>query len=285
MSNPIFSAIDKATEIFDKAGIETSRLDAEILLAHTLGIERSELYFSTTSLPQEKLSQFQKYCERRKLREPISYITGVKEFWSIPIKVTRDVLIPRPETELLIETVLKKFPTKNESFFILDLGGGSGCICAALAKEYPNSLLTLMDVSKRALDIASENLTFVKKRIEFIECDILGELPIKTKFDLIVSNPPYIPTKDFDSLSDDVREYEPELALLAGEDGLIYFRRLIDIAKMHLKNGGYLIFEIGFDQHESIKKLLYENSIFSDIEFSKDLAGIERSVAVRWKNS
>lgn len=189
------------------------------------------------------LNTFQSYIERRKKKEPVAYIRGFKEFWSLNIKVTRDVLIPRPETEEIIEKAIKLFPSKNQPLDILDLCTGSGCIAAALAKEYPKADITVTDISEGALSVAKENLAFAAGRITFLQSDFFEK--VKGVFDLIVSNPPYIKSSDYENLIPEICNYEPRLALDGGIDGLEIIRKIRENYRRYLKREGKLVLENG----------------------------------------
>lgn len=242
--------LEKAISELEAASCETPRLDAEVLLAHALGCDRSDLYKSDTwyQVPGVKLERFHTYVHRRKRREPVAYITGTREFWSIPINVTPDVLIPRPETEAVVEAVLetlqKNLATDDSRLTtILDLCTGSGCIAAALAKELPHAQLTVSDISAKALVVAKENLKFAGDRVTFIQSDLFQN--IEGKFDLIVSNPPYVASTEWETLQPEIKNYEPRLALDGGGDGLDFIRRIRQDAPRHLKPDGWLIIENG----------------------------------------
>jgi release factor glutamine methyltransferase len=206
--------------------------------------------------------------------EPIQYITGECEFYGLPIRVTSDVLIPRPETEHLVETALQ-FATGWEHPRILDVGTGSGAIAVALAKMMPSARITAVDVSVAALKIACENArqNNIADRIEFRQSDLLAA--VEAPFELIVSNPPYVSTTDGANLSVEVREYEPAQALFAGDDGLAIYRRLIPAAFAALVPGGSLLMEIGYDQSEQVAALLTEAGL-QGVMFVADLQGIAR---------
>lgn len=239
--------LPKAILELTAAGCETPKLDAEVLLAHALGCERHEVYTTTIGY-QIPYGKFADYIERRNKREPVAYITGYKEFWSMNIKVTPDVLIPRPETEALVEKVLKvieiKLMTHDSCLMtILDLGTGSGCIAAALAKEFPQAQLVVSDISEQALAIAKENLKFAQGRIQLIQSDLFEK--ITGKFDLIVSNPPYCASKDWENLQPEIKNYEPRLALDGGFDGLDFVRKIRQDAPRFLKAEGWLLLENG----------------------------------------
>jgi len=278
---------------FEKKGIPNPRLDAELLLAHVLKCKRVDLYVGFEKTVSEKhLSEFKTLIERRAKREPLQYIIGETEFWGLKIKVTPDVLIPRPETELLVEEALK-FPMAVE---ILDIGTGSGCIAIALAKHLPDSKIVATDISKEALEIAKENAEAhgVADRIEFVASDIASILPgarlrptppnppsvrsdgmnpilAHGKFDLIVSNPPYIPTSEFPDLQPEVRDFEPRKALDGGKAGLEVIGKILQEAPDFLKEGGRLLMEVGEGQAERIKKDF-------PCEIRKDYNGVERLI-------
>ncbi|OGQ06395.1 MAG: protein-(glutamine-N5) methyltransferase, release factor-specific [Deltaproteobacteria bacterium RIFCSPLOWO2_01_44_7] len=241
--------LEKAEQQLYDVGCETPRLDAEVLLAYVLGCERHEIYTATTRylVPGGKLEVFKSYIERRLKREPVAYIVGYKEFWSIKIKVTPAVLIPRPETEEVVEKALKILDQglwiKDHGPEILDLCTGSGCIAAALAKEIPNAKIVVTDISEDALEVARQNLAFANGRIQFIKSDLFEN--VKGQFDLIVSNPPYIPTQAIQKLEPEITQFEPKLALDGGSDGLDFVRRIRQDAPKFLKTGGQLILENG----------------------------------------
>ncbi|MBI4224251.1 MAG: peptide chain release factor N(5)-glutamine methyltransferase [Deltaproteobacteria bacterium] len=243
--------LKEAIRELEAAGCETPRLDAEVLLAHALGCERHEIYLGPGTRDQglgteKKFKLFEDYIERRKNREPAAYITGTKEFWSLPIKVTPDVLIPRPETETLVNAALEKVPgpwSLVPGPFILDLCTGSGCVAAALAKELPDARFVVSDISPRALTVARGNLKFAEGRVAFIQSDLFEN--ITGPFDLIVSNPPYVASKDWEGLQPEIKNFEPRLALDGGTDGLDFIRKILQDAPRCLKSNGWLILENG----------------------------------------
>ena len=249
----IINLLEEAIKKLEQADIETPKLDAEVLLAHALGCERHELYTSTGYLltyARQKL--FEEYVERRKKRELVAYIRGFKEFWSINIKVTPAVLIPRPETEAVVEKALEIIknppfipPLTKGGILILDLCTGSGCIAAALATELPEAQITVADISNEALEVAKENLAFAKGRVTFIQSNLFEKIPSQSQFDLIVSNPPYIPSSQMKQLSPEILRYEPHLALDGGMDGLDFITKIKQTAPKFLKPGGWLVMEAG----------------------------------------
>ncbi len=254
--------------------------DAELLLAHELSLSRTELRaYPERLLPVDRLKPFQRMVSRRLGFEPIQYIIGEQEFYGLRLRVTPAVLIPRPETELLVEQVLLAVPA-DRPVRMLDLGTGSGAIAIALAKHLPGATLVAVDLSPGAVAVAAGNAEVhgVASRIRFAESDLLSAIS-EEQFDAIVSNPPYVPVVDRTSLHPEVREHEPGLALFAGETGMDLYRRLVPEAAAALKPGGLLAMEIGFGQREAIATLLAQ---WSDVTFHEDLQGIARVVMARW---
>lgn len=223
----------------------------------------------------EQAGEFLRCISRRVLHEPTQYIAGETEFYGLPFRVTPDVLIPRPETEQLVERVIELSACFDQPR-IVDIGAGSGAIAVALAHQLAQSQITAIDISDAALAIAAENAAHngVKEKIRFLRGDLFAPVTCE-RFEIIVSNPPYVPTTDRDSLSVEVRDFEPGLALFAGEDGLAIYRRLIPAAYAQLVPGGFLALEIGFGQQEAIRVLLLEAG-FTEIEFLHDLQKIPR---------
>jgi len=276
----IRNILNQAAADLAKSGSLTSRLDAEVLLAAWLHIERLEFYKSPEKILTEKeISGFAEWIKRREKGEPVAYITGIKEFWSLPFEVNRDVLIPRPETEILVEEATTIAGTDFKShphLQILEIGTGSGAISIALAVELPEARLTATDISPAALLVARKNAIAhgVEGRINFL----LGNLfePVSGFFDVIVSNPPYISDEEYECLPRGVKNYEPEQALRAGKDGTSCHKKIIEGSRQYLQTGGWLLMEIGEAQGESIEKMLTESGAFSDIETRRDYGGMER---------
>ncbi len=253
--------------------------DAELLLLHQLSLTRAEL----RAHPERELSadaweMYRMRIVRRLDMEPVQYITGEQEFYGLRLKVTSAVLIPRPETELLVERVLAALP-RERSLRVLDVGTGSGAIAIALAKHLPDAMMTAVDISRTALWVATSNAEAhgVASRIRFTESDLLGALAGE-RFDVVVSNPPYVPLVERESLHPEVREHEPALALFAGEVGMDVYQRLIPEAWSGLQPGGLLALEIGFGQGDRIAALLEK---WRDVSFYEDLQGIPRVVLAR----
>ena len=260
---------------------DRARLDAETLLLHVLGKNKAWLLaHGEEQLSQSDAARYNALIERRLSGEPIQYITGQAEFYGLPFRVTPDVLIPRPETEHLVERVLAlaaAFPHPC----IADIGTGSGAIAIALAHYLPHAAITAIDLSERALAIARQNATrnAVDSRIRFLRGDLLS--PVASEgFDLVVSNPPYVAEADRASLSVEVRDHEPALALFAGAGGLAVYQRLIPAAHAALAPGGFLALEIGAGQSSAVESLLTAAS-FAEIESTPDLQGIPRVLTAR----
>jgi release factor glutamine methyltransferase len=274
------------------AGITGPRLDAEVLLAHSLDTTRAGLYARFhTALPLSQFEIFRQFLHRRLQREPLQYITGVQEFWSLEFAVDQRVLIPRPETELVVETVLHLFsairnPQSAIRSRILDVGTGSGCIAVALATELPDAAIWAADISSDALAVATLNARRhnVHQRIRFLQGDLFAPVAGQGHlFELIVSNPPYIARHDLLTLQPEIRNWEPRNALDGGEDGLNFYRRLLGEASHCLSANGWLVMEIGAGQDAAIMPLLRENEGFTGSFSTPDYAGRGRVVAARKK--
>jgi release factor glutamine methyltransferase len=255
---------------------DRARRDAETLLLHLLGKNRAwMLAHLDDELGYDCAEQYIALLERRFAGEPMQYIFGEAEFYRLPFHVTPDVLIPRPETEHVVEKMLK-LATNFAAPRILDVGTGSGAIAVALAHELPEAVVTAIDLFAAALSVARENAqrNGVAERVRFLEGDLL-EPVAGEQFDMVVSNPPYVANADRESLAVEVRDYEPGQALFAGTDGLDVYGRLIPQAFAALAPGGYLVMEIGYGQEPPVGALLGEAG-FENVEFSADLQGIPR---------
>jgi release factor glutamine methyltransferase len=260
---------------------ERARRDAEALLLHHIGRNRAwllahgdEEFGGCTAIGYAAL------LDRRQRGEPIQYITGEAEFYSLPFRVTPAVLIPRPETEHSVEKIIA-LCRGIERPSILDVGTGSGAIAVALAHELPHAAVTATDISPEALAIARENAerNGVAEHVRFLEGDLLEPVS-RERFDVVASNPPYVSTNDQGTLDVEVRDYEPRTALFAGTDGLAIYRRLIPQAVEVLVPGGHIVLEIGYDQRDAIHGLLEANR-YNNIEFVPDLQGIARVAVAR----
>jgi len=278
----ILSLIRWTDERFKKAGLTTPRLDAEVLLAHTLGVDRVWLYTHFDQpLQREELSRFKRLIQRRLRHEPLAYILGHREFWSLPFRVTPDVLIPRPETEILVAEGLKVLNSPEQpgrQLQVLEIGTGSGAVSVALAKELPLVSVVATDLSPKALSIAEENAAKngVRERIFFVEGDLFHPLGKGSKFDLIVTNPPYIATDKLSSLPPEVRDFEPRKALDGGKDGLAFYRRALPVLSQFLKPKGWFLAEIGAGQEREVQRMAEKAPELAAFDFVPDLAGIKR---------
>ena len=280
MELSIAEALFEATQVLRTAGVPESRRDAGSLLAHVIQKDRTFLIsHAEEKLERQKVHEFRDVVERRSAGEPLQYITGQQDFYGRSFRVTPDVLIPRPETELLVEATLELM---NGSRFC-DVGTGSGCIAVTLLCECPDSRGVGLDVSPAAIAIARENAGAqrVDQRIEFLVSDCFDALAENTPpFDLIVSNPPYVAAGVVAGLQREVKDHEPMVALSPGADGLSIIRQLITEAPQFLQKDGHLLLEIGFDQGEAVRELV-EGSKFKLLETRPDLQGIPRIVILR----
>jgi len=256
--------------------------EAELVLTHLLNCNRLSLYLNKdTSLGKDESALFSSILKRRILGEPVQYILGETEFMGLEFKVDNRALIPRSETEILVETAIGQLRCMGiVSPQILDLGTGSGCIAVAIAKSFPRADVRASDISTAALQLARENACLNNVEIKFMQSDIFDALKLEdNKFDLIISNPPYVSTEEFSSLTKEVF-FEPELALKAGIDGLDFYRRIIAQAAAYLKDNGLLIFEVGINQAVLVKKML-EKEGFDQLTLIKDYNNIERVVMAK----
>ena len=254
----IIELITTGSKLLKEKNIQSHILDSEILLSNILNKPREEILINLDqTINKKNILKFEKYIERRTKNEPIAYILEEKEFWSKKFKVNRNTLIPRPETELLVEKLLKIFEKKKIS--ILDIGTGSGCIVISLIDELEGSTGVGIDVSKEAISVAKINrLKFnLENRIKFFNKPLLSV--INKKFDLIVSNPPYIKRNNIKNLSEDIKNYEPIIALDGGNDGLDLIKKVIYKSKEILKVNGTLALEIGNEQIKKVSKILFDN--------------------------
>jgi release factor glutamine methyltransferase len=267
------------TQLMDGPHPDRAKRDAETLLQHLIGKNKAWLMaHANDDFAGCTATRYAGLLERRRKGEPIQYITGETEFYGMPFRVSPDVLIPRPETEHLVEKVIE-LAAAYQRPRIIDIGTGSGAIPIALAHKLPDAQITASDISERALALANENTSRNRSAVRFLQGDLLAPAAGE-QFDIIVSNPPYVPVHDRDSLSVEVRDYEPALALFADEDGLSIYRRLIPQAFDALVPGGLIALEIGYGQQTAIQYLL-AGAGFTDIEFTADLQGIPRVAVAR----
>jgi release factor glutamine methyltransferase len=283
------------------AHVASYTLAAELLLLHVLHRDRAWLYaHPEKSMKPADIDVFLSLIARRANGEPTQHLTGEQEFWSLEFEVTPDVLIPRPETEHLIEVALDRLAlrelragrpqkTTGDGFVIADIGTGSGCIAVALAKELPRATVYATDISAAALTVARRNATrhSVTDRIHFLESDLSQPLPQSalrpnnpgvSNFDLLVSNPPYIPRRDANTLAPEVRDHEPAIALYGGEEGYELYASLVALAALHLKPGGIFVAELGHDSLPAVQPLL-DSKHWTSVGVTNDLAGIPRVIA------
>ncbi|MCF6267351.1 MAG: peptide chain release factor N(5)-glutamine methyltransferase [Desulfuromusa sp.] len=263
------------TNYFAEKGIDNPRLDAELLLAHVLQLDRVGLYLNyDRPLVTEELDIIRPLVKRRGQREPLQYLLGSTEFWSLEFIVTPDVLIPRADTEILVEETLGRAESEGQ---LLDVGTGSGAIVISLARELPNWQMVGLDISAEALAIARKNLEKhqVADQVKLLQGD-LAELPVQ-QYDLIVSNPPYIAEKEWDELMPEVRCFEPQLALLAENNGLDCYQKLADQAISRLKSKGWLLVEVGYQQAEAVKKIFVASGL-ANLSVREDYSGQPRVV-------
>ncbi len=275
-------ALQRSGEL--KPGSDSARLDTELLLASALGKPRTYLYtWPEQDLDPEQLARFDDFMRRRLAGEPVAYITGQRAFWSFDLMVSPAVLVPRPETELLVEVALQHLEDHDlqaQPLRIADLGTGSGAIALALATERPQAQLVAVDRSQQALDVARANATRLGlERIEFRRGDWCQALP-EGLFDMIVSNPPYIEAGDPHLQQGDLR-FEPTEALLAAEQGLADIIRICEQARRHLREGGMLLLEHGFEQAGQVRRIL-QDCQYQEVSTWRDLAGHERVSGGRW---
>jgi release factor glutamine methyltransferase len=269
-------------------GIESARLDSEILLAHCLSWERTALYRERGYvLTTDQEACFQAFMKRRGAFEPVAYLTGMREFWSLPFAVQAGVLIPRPDTEWVVETALRYAPAflgHHSPCRVLDIGTGSGNIAVAVAASLKASEVTAIDISSEALALAQRNARScqVAERVHYLCGDLLSPLhPQRACFDLLLSNPPYIAAEEWPALPTTVRCYEPRQALDGGSDGLWFYRRLLAEGPSYLSVNGLIIVEVGYRQAGEVSRLVQQSQRWELIEIVKDYGGIERVVVAQ----
>jgi release factor glutamine methyltransferase len=281
----IRSALRDAMAQLESAGVPSHALAAELLLMHALNRDRASLY----THPEDEISpvtldKFRAQVTQRSGGTPTQYLTGKQEFWGLDFEVTPAVLIPRPETEHVIEVTLDRLgpERKNAKLQIADIGTGSGCIAVALASELPQAEIIATDISREALEIAQRNATRhnTAKRIQFIASNLFDAMREESSgFDAIVSNPPYIPLGEAPRLQREVRAHEPAIALFAGEDGLAIYAPLIREAPKFLQSRGLLVLELGYNSLPGVKQILEQSSAWTDTRVTNDLAGIPRVIS------
>jgi release factor glutamine methyltransferase len=272
----VHARIAEARRVLMRTGLspDDAALDAEVLARYALGWDRARLLADgRDDEPEGFAERFHAFIERRSRREPVAFITGIREFWGLEFEVSRDVLIPRPETELIVEAVCERCPDRGRVRRIVDVGTGSGCLAVALAREFNQARVTAIDVSFPALSIARRNATRhgIVDRLSLVKGSLLES--IGGFADVIVSNPPYVPSKA--RLEPDITQYEPAVALYSGEDGLSALDALIGSARAHLSDIGLFVVEFGFGQENSVKALAARAG-WPSVSIKDDLQGIPR---------
>ena len=276
------------TEFLTGKGIDSPRLSAELLLSHVVGLKRIELYTQFDKpVAKQQLDMLHDLVKRAGQNEPIAYLVGRTEFYSLELNITTDCMIPRPETELLVARAIEFLRTRRTGTqFVCDLCTGSGCIAVAIAGNYPNARIIATDICDAALAIAAGNVEKYQlgDRITLLCGDlfdpIISGLDVN-EFDLIVSNPPYVSDAEYEKLDKNVKDYEPKIALFAGVDGLDIYRRIIEKAEQFLKPGAALMLEIGYAQGRAVKELLEQTGVFAEIKIEKDFHNNDRIVSAR----
>jgi release factor glutamine methyltransferase len=278
--------LEWTTSHLKKHGSDTPRLDAEILLSHARGCQRIQLYTQFNEpLNDEVRGMMRELVQRRIKAEPVAYLVGVREFFSLSFRVTRDVLIPRPDTETLVMNVLDRIKGLAAPQ-VLDLCTGSGCVAVAVAKNAKAAKVTATDISPAAIAIAHENVARhdLADRVEILESDLFTKIPQGATFDVIAGNPPYIPTAEIDLLEAEVSQHEPRLALDGGADGLSLLRRIIQSAPQYAAPQGMLLLEFTPEQADSLKTMLIEHGGYDEITICKDLAHRPRVLRARFRS-
>jgi len=282
----IIKLLSWAESYFNKHCIDSPRLTSELLLAHCLDINRLNLYLQyDRPLDKTELSGFKGLIKKRIQNQPVAYIIGEKGFFESDFLVTRDVLIPRPDTEIIVEQaieILRKDSNHNHKRKILELGTGSGAIIISLAKEISYNSYFASDFSIAAIDIAKKNAERIaNNKISFFCSNWFSAIKSTAQFDLILSNPPYVPSKDIAKLQPEIRKFEPMMALDGGDDGLDSYRTILQNAHSHLVPGGIILLEIGFDQKDGVINIVNKFAQYQSVEFIKDLAGHNRVVLIK----
>lgn len=273
----------EAKKSLKQSGAVSYALDAELLLMHILNFTKTQLFTKDiVVLTKEQQEKYEFLIEERKRGVPVQYLLGECEFMGLPFYVNESVLIPRADTEILVETVLE-YHQKETFQTVLDIGTGTGCIAVSIA-HYTNMQVYAVDINEKALKTAQKNAKKNHVTIEFIKSNLFSNFPesFYHTFDVIVSNPPYICTEEIETLMTEVKDFEPRLALDGGEDGLFFYHEIVKQSQKFLKENGYLFFEIGCEQAEQVKDIMDLNG-FENIEIRKDLAGLDRVIVGRYK--
>jgi release factor glutamine methyltransferase len=272
----VLEIIKRTTGFFEQRGVESARLNAELLIGHALGLKRMQLYLQfERPLTESELEKIRPLVKRRGIREPLQYIMGETDFYGLKLKVDRRALIPRPETERLVELVVQQLTIPPAA--ILDLGTGSGAIALALAKTWPESVVSAVDRSEEALTLARENATAcgLETRVKFLRSDWFAGLPADATFQLIIANPPYLSEEETAATPPEVKDFEPRAALSAGPDGAADLKQIIVESRRRLAAGGLLACETGIAQHAGLAALASAQG-YPRVESLRDLTGRDR---------
>ena len=273
-----------ATDDFRARGIDKPLLDAQVLLSHALSVSRTQLVIDAKKpLAPDELARFREMVRRRRAREPVAYLLGVREFYGRPFRVDKRVLVPRPDTETLVDVALARTEARSLSMRALDLCTGSGCVAITLARQRPTARVHATDISDEALAVARENgLRLGAYNVSFARGDLFEAVPASlAPFDIITANPPYIASGEIDTLDKDVRDFEPRLALDGGSDGLAFVRRIVDGAPGLLDAGGTLVVEVGAGEADATARL-FEGRGFRRVTITRDYGKIERVIDGIW---
>ena len=265
-------------EILYSNGDSISVFEKKLLLSHVLGLSNEKLNLTQSEKVGEKdIKNFEQLINRRKNSEPIAYLTNIKSFWKNDFYVDQSVLIPRSDSELLIESVIEYFPDLTKTYNFLDLGSGSGCLIISLLNEYLLSSGTGVEIDKKAIKVSEKNKEFLlnKDRLKFLERDFSNY--DTSSFDIVISNPPYIPFEEKKDIMKEVRNYEPSKALFADEKGLYFYRKIIENLSKHLKRKQFLFLEVGINQPDGVVKILKNNN-FNVVSIKKDISNIPRCI-------
>jgi release factor glutamine methyltransferase len=277
----VLEVINSSTEYLNRKGVESARTNAELLLADILHCKRLDLYLMYNKpLSETELNKYREYLKRRSVFEPLQYITGKVEFYGLEFTITPSVLIPRPETEILVEEVIASLKT-NQEITILDIGSGCGNIGIAIATNFPNVNVTGIDISEESIAIANENTNRhnLQNRINFRCLDILNTTAEQLSiYDIVVSNPPYVSKMDYVNLQKEIKNYEPEIAVTDIADGYSFYNSITPLARKILNKPGKLFFELGEVQSKQVKKILEENE-FEEISIIQDYGKIDRVIS------
>jgi release factor glutamine methyltransferase len=284
----IKAALQWGAQQLKASGSPSAVLDAELLLIHGYrvhGVNISKVKLITSYedvVPENIYSTYVEFIKQRVESKPVQYIIGLQEFMGLELIVSEDVLIPRGDTEIIVEKLLE-LADRDVSLKIIDMCTGTGAIAVSLAHYLPKSEVIAVDVSEAALSCCRENINKhnLQERVKAVKSNLfedLTRLELTNNIDMVVSNPPYIPTQDIETLSDNVKSYEPMLALDGGEDGLDFYRKIVQYSSSYLKSGGILAFEIGYNQGQDVMKIIEESNSYYNISCYKDLAGLDRCI-------